>query len=279
MSLKPSRIDGHVHLWRLAQGEYGWISDEMTALRRDFEPADVRPLLDGAGIEGAVLVQAAPTVAETRFLLEHARAAPWLVGVVGWLDMEAPDAPAVLAELAEDRHLRGIRPMIQDIADPDWVLRGALGPAFRALIAHDLTFDALVLPHHLGNLLRLLERHPELRTVIDHGAKPRIADGAREPWASEMRRLARETGALCKLSGLATEAGPNWSDDTLRPFVDVLIEAFGPERLIFGSDWPVLTLAGDYAGWHACARRLTAGLGEDAQGLVFGGNATRAYRL
>lgn len=274
-----TRIDAHVHLWRLARGEYAWITDAMTALQRDFEPEDVKPLLEAAGVEGAILVQAAPTVAETRFLLQHARAQPWIVGVVGWIDMEAADAPAILAELASEPHFKGVRPMIQDIPDPDWMLRGALTPAFRALVAHDLTFDALVLPHHLDNLLRLLERHPDLGTVIDHSAKPRVADGQLEPWATGMRTLARETSAFCKLSGLATEAGTGWSDDALRPFADVLIDAFGPERLIFGSDWPVLTLVGDYAGWHASAERLTSALGGDPQARIFGPNAITAYRL
>lgn len=273
------RIDAHVHLWRLARGEYTWITEAMVPLQRDFEPADAKPLLDAAGIEGAVLVQAAPTVAETRFLLDHAREQPWVVGVVGWIDMAAPDAPAVLDDLATDPNLKGVRPMIQDIPDPDWMLQDALTPAFRAFVERDLTFDALVLPHHLSNLLRLLERHPDLRTVIDHGAKPAIAAGALEPWARGMRTLARETGAFCKLSGLATEAGPAWDDEALRPFADVLLDAFGAERLIFGSDWPVLTLVGDYPGWQASARRLTAGLGGEDRARVFGGNAVTAYRL
>lgn len=273
------RIDAHMHLWRLERGDYGWITDEVAPIKRDFGPEDARPLIEAAGIDGVVLVQAAPTVAETRFLLEHAAREPWVRGVVGWIDMEALDAVDVLAALANDPMLKGIRPMIQDIPDVDWMLGGSLGPAFRALVAHDLVFDALVKPEHLANLRRLLERHPDLRVVIDHGAKPAIRDGAFEPWATHMATLARETGAFCKLSGLVTEAGPSWTLEDLRPYVDHLLGSFGPERLLFGSDWPVLTLAGDHAGWCRAAGELLSGLAPAERELVFGETARRVYRL
>jgi L-fuconolactonase len=236
-------------------------------------------VLDARGIEGAVLVQAAPTVAETRFLLDHAAREPWVKGVVGWADMAAGDAPDVLAQMARDRRLVGIRPMIQDIADVHWMLRPKLAPSFRALVELDLTFDALVRPPHLANLLELLTRHEDLRAVVDHAAKPYIAAGELEPWASEMAALARHTHAFCKLSGLITEAGPGWTAAELQPYVDVLLETFGPERLVWGSDLPVVTLAGDYRGWHETARRCLAGLDPLALAAVFGGNAARAYRL
>jgi L-fuconolactonase len=226
-----------------------------------------------------VLVQAAPTVAETRFLLEHAAHEPWVEAVVGWVDTAAGDAPEVMAELARDRHLAGIRPMIHDIADPDWMLHFNLAPALRTLVELDLAFDALVKPPHLANLLELLTRHDDLRAVIDHGAKPYIAAGEREPWASEMTALARHTRAFCKLSGLITEARSDWAAADLEPYVDVLLESFGPERLIWGSDWPVMTLAGDYRGWHETARRCLSGLDPAALAAVFGGIAERVYRL
>jgi L-fuconolactonase len=273
------RIDAHMHLWRLARGDYDWITPDLAPLRRDFEPEHARPVLDACGIEGAVLVQAAPTVAETRFLLDHAAREPWVKGVVGWADMAAGDAPDVLAQLARDRRLVGIRPMIHDIADLHWMLRRELAPTFRTLVELDLTFDALVRPPHLANLLELLTRHEDLRAVVDHAAKPYIAAGELEPWASEMAALARHTHAFCKLSGLITEAGPGWTAAGLQPYVDVLLETFGPERLVWGSDWPVVTLAGDYRGWHETARRCLAGLDPLALAAVFGGNAARAYRL
>jgi L-fuconolactonase len=273
------QIDAHMHLWRLSRKDYGWITEDLAAIRRDFEPRHAKPLLDACGIESAVLVQAAPTVAETRFLLEHAAREPWVKGVVGWVDMAAGEAPDVLAELAREQHLVGIRPMIHDIADLDWMLGPGLTRAFRALIELDLAFDALVRPPHLTNLLKLLTRHDDLRSIIDHGAKPYIAAGEIEPWASEMAELARHTSAFCKLSGLITEAQPNWTAADLAPYVDVLLATFGPERLIWGSDWPVVTLAGDYRGWHEVARACLAGLDPAALGAIFGGNAARAYRL
>lgn len=273
------QIDAHMHLWRLGRGDYGWITDELAPIKRDFEPAHAKPLLDACGIDGAVLVQAAPTVAETRFLLEHAGREPWIKGVVGWVDLAAANAPDTIAALRADSNLKGIRPMIHDILDVDWMLRPELAPALRAMIELELAFDFLVKPPHLENLLELLGRHGELRAVIDHGAKPYIAAGEREPWARGMAALARHTGAYCKLSGLITEARPDWTAADLQPYVDVLLESFGPRRLIWGSDWPVMTLAGDYRGWHETARACLAGLDGGALADVFGGNAVRAYRL
>lgn len=273
------KVDAHLHLWRLARGDYGWITEDLVPLRRDFEPAEARAELDRAGIDGAVLVQAAPTVEETRFLLGHAAAHGWILGVVGWVDLVAPDAPDQIAALASDPKLKGIRPMIQDIADPAWMLRDELTPALRTVSELDLAFDALVTPRHLDALSNFLERYPDLRVVIDHGAKPEIAQGGFEPWASRMRTIARSSPAGCKLSGLVTEAGPGWTAERLRRYVDHLLEVFGAERLVFGSDWPVVTLVGDYTGWTGVARRLLAGLDEVDLERIFGGNAAALYRL
>lgn len=272
------QIDAHLHLWQLARGDYGWITDQVGPLQRDFEPEEARQILDAAGVDHAVLVQAAPTEAETRFLLEHARVMPWVAGVVGWADLEAQDAPDRLAALAADRNLVGIRPMIQDIPDPDWMLRPELTSALKAVHDLDLAFDALVRPRHLDNLLTLLERMPDLRVVIDHGAKPDIATGALEPWSTRMRALAA-SGAYCKLSGLVSEAGADWSTLRLRPFADHLIEVFGPERLIWGSDWPVVTLAADYASWRRTSELLLEDLSVADRARVFGVNAADFYRL
>jgi L-fuconolactonase len=278
------RIDAHQHFWRLDRGDYGWITPDRPAIYRDFGPGDLAPLLAGAGVTETILVQAAPTVAETRFLLHTARATTFVAGVVGWVDMAAADAPAVIAALAGDEYLRGIRPMIHDIADPGWMLGRALEPAFRALVELDLAFDALVKPRHLPNLRVLLARHPDLRVVIDHGAKPDIArwGGAREAraaWAGAMAELARESGVACKLSGLVTEAGPGWRADDLRPYVDHLLECFGPDRLLWGSDWPVVNLAGGYAAWWEAAGACLAALGPGERAKIFGETAARVYRV
>ncbi|WP_212526085.1 amidohydrolase family protein [Actibacterium sp. MT2.3-13A] len=273
------RIDAHQHFWTLNRGDYGWLTPELAPIYRDFTPADLAPLLEAGGIDGTVLVQAAPTVEETRFLLSVAAETEFVRGVVGWVDFEATDAPEQIAALGEDRYLVGLRPMIQDIADPDWILREDLDPAFEAMIAGGLTFDALTLPRHLKNLLARLRRHPDLQVVIDHGSKPLIREGAKKGWAEDMAALARETGAYCKLSGLVSEAGAGWSVGQLRPYTDYLLAQFGPERVIWGSDWPVCTLVASYADWTRATAELLGDLTSEESAAVFGQNAERAYRL
>jgi L-fuconolactonase len=273
------RIDAHQHFWRLARGDYGWLTPAQGPIYRDFDPADLAPLLRRCGIDATVLVQAAPTVAETRYLLEVAAACPFVAGVVGWAPLDDPDGPAAIEALAADPRLKGLRPMIHDLPDPAWMLGPALVPALRALSAHGLAFDALVRPVHLLPLRRLLDRHPDLRVVIDHGAKPEIARDGLRPWAEAMRGLARDTGAWVKLSGLVTEDGPQWSVARLRPYVEVLLEAFGPGRILFGSDWPVVTLQASYAEWVAAVDALLHGLDPGARGAILGENARTVYRL
>jgi L-fuconolactonase len=279
---RPRRIDAHQHFWRLARGDYGWLTPDLAPIYRDFEPTDLAPLLARAGIDGTVLVQAAPTVAETRFLLELAAATPFVAGVVGWAPLDAPDAADVVAELAGDPRLRGLRPMLHDLPDVDWMLRPALTAGLREIAAQDLVFDALVRPAHLPNLRRLLARHPDLRVVIDHGAKPDMAGGRHGPrvaWAESMAQLASDTRAWVKLSGLVTEDGPAWSVERLRPYVDYLLDQFGPDRMIFGSDWPVVTLRAGYGEWLAAAEALLGGLERSARDQVLGLNAVACYRL
>jgi L-fuconolactonase len=216
----------------------------------------------------------------SRWLLEQAHASGGLIrGVVGWIDMLGGDAPDVLLDLARDPLLRGVRPMLQDIPDVDWVLQQQLDPAFRALIASDLAFDVLIRPPHLRATLALLIRYPELRAIIDHCAKPDIAGGMWQPWADDIERIARETGAWCKLSGLVTETRPGWKSSDLRPYIEHVLDAFGPERICWGSDWPVMLLNADYAGWLRVARDLIATLSKDEQAKILGLNAIRFYRL
>lgn len=269
-------IDAHQHFWQLARGDYGWLTPDLKALYRDFMPSNLKPLLTQNGVDATILVQAAPTVAETEFLLRIAEQTPFVFGVVGWVDFNAPDAASEIARLAAHPKLVGLRPMIQDIVDDDWMLDPALTPAFEAMIAHNLTFDALVLPRHLSRLHTLLTRHPRLRTVIDHGAKPEIASGAFDTWAQDIAAIAQDCGAYCKFSGLLTEAG-DWSRGQVAPFFEHLLACFGPDRLVWGSDWPVLNLAVEYGVWRA----LAASFVPDAQAetAIFGGNAIALYRL
>jgi L-fuconolactonase len=273
------RVDAHQHFWSVARGDYPWLTPALTPLYRDFGPDDLAPLLRSAGIGATVLVQAAPTSAETRFMLDIAEETDWVAGVVGWVDFESPAATDEIAELADHPKLAGVRAMIQDIDDDGWVLKPVLDPAFAAVEESGLVFDALVHPRHLKNLLRRLERHANLRAVIDHCAKPSIRECAFEPWATDMARLARETAAFCKVSGLVTEAASEWRPADLRPYFDHVLEHFGADRLVWGSDWPVCTLAAPYEEWHSAAKDLASGLGGSDAEALFGGNAIRLYRL
>ena len=266
------QVDAHHHVWQVARGDYGWMSPDLP-IARDYGLADLRPLLGGTS--ATILVQAAATEAETDFMLSTARASDGLVrGVVGWVDLAAPDAPERIAARAMDPLLRGLRPMLQDIEDTGWILRPEVQPALAAMARHGLRFDALIKPRHLPIIGELAQRHPTLAVVIDHAAKPDIAGQAFQPWASQMARLARDTPWCCKISGLVTEASATWQPDDLRPYVDHLLAEFGPDRLMWGSDWPVVNLAGGYARWREAALALLPAATHPA---ILGGTAARFY--
>jgi L-fuconolactonase len=271
------RIDAHQHFWELTRGDYGWLTPALAPIHRDFGPADLWPLLHRHGIDATVLVQAAPTAAETAYLLGIAAATPFVAGVVGWVDLGAADAVARIARLADDPLLVGIRPMVQDIADDDWLLRDELTAGFAALARHRLVFDALVLPRHLTRLAAVVDRHPDLTFVIDHLAKPSVAEGALAPWDRDIAALARHPNVVCKLSGLVIEAGQGWSVDDLRPYAAHVLACFGPDRVLWGSDWPVVELAGGYDGWRRATEALLAALPQPGRDAVLGGNARRVY--
>jgi L-fuconolactonase len=274
-------IDAHQHYWDPARGDYGWLTPDLDALYRTFGPADLAPLRERADVQRTVLVQAAPTVQETRYLLDLAQDDASVAGVVGWVPMLSRDAPELIAELARHPKFKGIRPMLQDLPDDDWIANPDLAPAVEALIAHDLAFDALIFARHVDALETFVTRFPTLRIVIDHGAKPPIRDGRSgwQSWADGITRLASLPHVHCKLSGLATEAAPGWTEATLQPYVDHLLQSFGPARLMWGSDWPVLNLNGDYLLWHSVANTLLAGLSDGERDAVFGANAVAFYRL
>jgi L-fuconolactonase len=237
-------------------------------------------MLRSANVDATVLVQAAPTADETRFLLEVAKASGGLVrGVVGWADLTAHDAVATLGALAAEPLLKGVRPMLQDLADPSWIARPEVQPTLAALATLGLRFDALVTPRELKPLLATLERHPDLAVIIDHCAKPDIAHDAWQPWADDLAAIARHSAACCKLSGLVTEAGRGWSVDALRRYVAHVLDCFGTGRVIWGSDWPVLTLAASYAEWVEACDELLAGLTQGERDAIYGGNARRFYGL
>jgi len=271
------RIDAHHHFWTLARGDYGWLTSALAPIYRDFGPPDLAPHLSAAGIEGTILVQAAPTEAETMFLLDIADNTELVCGVVGWTDFDAADALARIEALAARKLLVGLRPMVQDIADDDWLLGPALTPLLAAMARYGLVFDALVLPRHLPRLLRVVDRHPGLTFVLDHCGKPRLAIGEIAIWQRDVALLAERPNIVCKLSGLVTEAAPDWQVVDLRRAVDHVVKCFSPQRLLWGSDWPVVNLAGGYEKWFAATETLLADLSPDDKAAIFGGNAARIY--
>ncbi len=272
-----TRIDAHHHLWTLGRGDYGWLTADLQPIYRDFTLDDLMPQLSAGGIEGTILVQAAPTEAETMFLLEIAAAADVVRGVVGWTDFDAADRQARIEALARQQLLVGLRPMVQDIADDDWLLRPALAPVLTAMAQHGLVFDALVVPRHLPRLLQVVDRHPDLTFVLDHCGKPALASGELEAWKGAIAQLAERDNIVCKFSGLVTEARPDWQLADLRGAVDHVLACFGPWRLLWGSDWPVVNLAGGYAKWLVAAESLLADLSPDERASAFGGAAARIY--
>ena len=276
------QIDAHQHFWHPGRGDYGWMPKDDPVLSRPYGPAELWPQLQVAGVEGTILVQAAPTVAETEYVLGIADAVPWVLGVVGWVDFERPADLAEMKRLAGHPKFKGVRPMIQDIPDDGWMLRDDVQWAFRAMCDLGLRFDALGFPRHLGHFLTILKRYPTLPVVVDHCMKPQIrekSDAHFRLWADGMARIADETAAVVKFSALITEADADWTVDDLRPYVDHVFRMFGPERVMWGSDWPVCRLRGEYADWRAAALELTAGLDDVDRALIYGGTAAGFYGL
>jgi L-fuconolactonase len=271
------RIDAHHHLWSLARGDYGWLTPELASIYRDFGLPDLAPQLAAAGIEGAILVQAAPTEAETLYLLDIANNADLVRGVVGWTDFDAADAVARIDALCARKLLVGLRPMVQDVADDDWLLRPALAPLLAAMARAGLLFDALVKPRHLQRLLQVVDRHSYLTFVLDHCGKPALGSGETESWQRDIALLAERPNIVCKLSGLVTEAKPDWQLADLRRTVDHVLVCLSPQRVLWGSDWPVVNLAGGYAPWLAATETLLADLSQHEKAHILGGTAARIY--
>lgn len=276
-----TRIDAHQHYWNPARGDYDWMPMDDKVLARPWLPDDLHPELAAQGVGKTVLVQAAATVQESEYMLGIADATDSVAGVVGWIDFEKPDDLAYLTRLAKHPKFCGVRPMIQDIADDDWMLRDDVQWGFRALTDLDLTLDALGFARHLDNFHTILTRYPDMRVVIDHCMKPQVCDhpDGLDQWQDGMARLARDTNACCKLSGLVTEASQGWTVDDLRPYAAHVLDVFGADRVMWGSDWPVCQLRASYAEWCAAAEALTAHLSTSDKAKVFGGTAARFYRL
>jgi L-fuconolactonase len=276
-------VDSHHHFWDPRRSVYPWMTPELDAIRRPFGPDDLRPLLDAAGIERSILVQTRGNAAETEEFLATASTTPFVAGVIGWVDLTAPDVRDAIARL---RLLEGgtklvaIRHQVHDEPDPEWLARREVRPGLAAVEGAALPYDLLLRPREIASALRVVDAFPGLRFVVDHIAKPPIAEGTIEPWATGIRALAARENVTCKLSGMVTEAHwTAWTPADIAPFVDVVIEAFGPQRLMFGSDWPVCLLAAPYDRVVATAHELTAELTRGERDRIFGGTATEVYAL
>jgi L-fuconolactonase len=272
-------IDAHHHLWRYSAVEYDWIDDNMSALRRDFLPADLLAELAQAGVSAAVSVQARQTLEETRWLLNLAQNCEAIRGVVGWAPIASPNFAASLEALAAQPKLVGLRHVVQ--AEPKGFLDSAdFNRGIQALRGTGLAYDLLIVEHQLEEAIRFVDRHPQQVFVLDHIAKPKIAVQELEPWRSRMRELGQRSNVCCKLSGLVTEdSWSRWSMDSLRPYIDTAVEVFGANRLMAGSDWPVCLLATGYAQWWQLLQNYFEDFSQNEKANIFGATAIKFYNL
>lgn len=274
------KIDAHHHFWRYTTEEYGWIDDAMRVIRRDFLPADLAATLKPERVEGVVSVQARQTIEETRWLLSLAKENPFIKGVVGWVPLADKAVGGLLDELKTDPRLKGVRHVVQGEPDPKFLEGAAFNSGLREITVRRLVYDLLIFARQLPASIAFVDRHPDQVFVLDHIAKP-VVQGLPDPtWARNMRDLARRENVYCKFSGVVTEVpGWQWAPELLRPYFDVVMEAFGPARLMFGSDWPVCLVASDYARWIDFVEKCAAPLSATERSRLLGGTATEAYKL
>ena len=272
-------IDAHHHLWHYSASEYAWIDDSMAALRRNFLPSDFIAELTNARIDGAVTVQATQTLEETQWLLELARNCQQIRGVVGWAPIAAANFQDLAQSLSAELKLVGLRHVVQ--AEPEGFLDGAdFNRGIQALSTTRLTYDLLIVHSQLDEAIRFVDRHPQQRFILDHIAKPKIAAQQLEPWRTSIQELSKRSNVTCKISGLVTEdSWAHWSIESLRPYLDTVVEAFGVHRLMSGSDWPVCLVATGYARWWQLLRQFFANFSEDERAAIFGTTAMRTYEL
>lgn len=273
-------IDAHHHLWNYDIEDYAWIGPEMNVLRRDFTPTDLHVEMQQAGVDGAIVVQARQTLQETEWLLSLAAPNDFMRGVVGWAPLIDTAVSDDLERLAAQPKLKGIRHVLQDEPDDFYMLRNDFNAGISQLRRFNLVYDVLVFERHLPQTIQFVDRHPDQLFVIDHIAKPRIREGVLLPWRENLKELARRNNCFCKLSGVLTEADwQGWRPEGIRPYLDAALDAFGPNRCLFGSDWPVLLLADSYAGWVATVKNFVSRLSSTEQARVLGGTAAEVYRL
>jgi L-fuconolactonase len=276
----PERIDAHHHLWAYRKEDYAWISDEMSAIARNFLPSDLERELAGSGIDGSVAVQARQSLQETEWLLSLVKNSERIRGVVGWAPISSPEFPRLLEKWRGEEKLKGVRHVIQDEPDDKFMYREDFNRGIAQLSGTDFIYDILIYERHLPAAIAFVDRHPNQMFVLDHIAKPRIREAIIEPWAANLRELARRENVYCKLSGMVTEADwKSWTIEDLRPYFDVVLDAFGPARLMAGSDWPVCLLASSYSQWFDTLRSLIQPLSSPEKDMILGSVATKVYSL
>ena len=273
-------IDAHHHLWRYNAEEYPWMSERMDVLRRDFEAEELQMLADAHSVVGTVVVQARQTLAETDWLLDIAERTRLIGGVVGWVPLASPVLERDLDRLHARQMLKGVRHVLHDEADPNYMLREDFNAGIRLLERYGLRYDLLVFAEHLPQTVEFVDRHPNQVFVLDHIGKPRIADGEIATWSKHIRALSERQNVSCKISGMATEANwRDWSEDQFAPYIETILSAFGSSRLMFGSDWPVLTLASSYSRWIGAVGRMIERLSDAEAEDIMSRTAQRVYGL
>jgi L-fuconolactonase len=274
------RLDAHQHFWKYSPADYGWINDKMALLRRDFLPQDLKPLLAAEGLEGSIAVQARQSLEETRWLLELAAHNEIVKGVVGWVGLRSADLPAQLHQFAQNPRLVGVRHIVQDEPDDDFMLRPEFRRGIARLREYNLAYDILIFPRQLPAAIKLVREFPNQRFVLDHIAKPLIAEGRISPWDHDIAELAKAENVWCKLSGMVTEARwHDWKPEDFRPYLDVVMNAFGPARTMIGSDWPVCTVLASYGRTLGLVRDYISKLTSSEQDAILGENCARFYAI
>ncbi len=274
------KIDAHQHFWKFTQAEYGWISDDMAVLRRDHLPDELARLAGSVGVEGSVAVQARQTLAETEWLLDLAEEHSFIKGVVGWVDLRSERVDEQLARFGCEKKFKGVRHVVQSEPDDEFMMREDFLRGIDRLEHYGLTYDILIFPKHVDCATRLVKKFPSQKFVVDHLAKPFIKKGELQPWKRQMEELARHENVWCKLSGMVTEADWDaWKPSDLAPYMETVLEAFGPARLMFGSDWPVCTVAAKYERVFAVVRDIINDLEQDERDRIMGGTAAEFYGL
>jgi len=275
------KIDSHQHYWHFNTADYGWMGENMSVIKRDFLPTDLLPELKSIDFDGSVAVQARQSLEETNWLLQLADEHPHIKGVVGWLDLQSEQAEEQIAAFAKHPKAAGVRHVIHDEEDLDFMLRPAFIRGVQLLEKYDLAYDILIFPTHLANTIEFVKQFSDKQIfVVDHIAKPLIKDGIVSPWKEDIVALAKFPNVYCKVSGMVTEADWNtWKPENIRPYLDVIMEAFGPERILIGSDWPVCLVAGKYSEVMQVVIDYISTFSEKEQALMLGENAAKAYRI